>query len=339
MDGHVDNIPKTFGLWSGISLGWLTLNVFGGMSFIMFVGLSAGGIPTILYGFIASSACVFCIILTFAQCAARFSTAGGAYHYAVFVTPAKYRRSCGYILGWLNYLGWVFTHAACCAIVATLTLALINLCKPEFDISVRWQMFLLYVAVAAVCWSINLFGLKGVATLEIIGCWITVIGVVVFTILLLVKAPKASARAVFIDTNNDTGYRSTAFVILLGLFNSFSTLMGLDGPAHLAVELPQPKRILPRVMLIVITSQFFVGVVWIIVLGSSITDLHSIVETPTGVPVLELIRQATNSDAAAIAFCLILIINNGTSALGSAITMSRQGYAFARDGGLFWNDK
>jgi len=54
---------------------------------------------------------------------------------------------------------------------------------------------------------------------------------------------------------------------------------------------------------------------------------------------LELIRRGTGSDAAAIVFCLILLVNNGTSALGSAVTMSRQGYAFARDGGLFWNSK
>ena len=41
--------PGMFGMWSAISLGWLTLNVFGGMSFNMFVGLIAGGIPVILY--------------------------------------------------------------------------------------------------------------------------------------------------------------------------------------------------------------------------------------------------------------------------------------------------
>ncbi|OQD71528.1 hypothetical protein PENPOL_c001G10433 [Penicillium polonicum] len=37
-----DELPKTFGLWSGLSIGWNTINVFGGMSFILFVGLSAG---------------------------------------------------------------------------------------------------------------------------------------------------------------------------------------------------------------------------------------------------------------------------------------------------------
>lgn len=43
-------LEDTFGLWSAVSLGWLTLNVFGGLSFILFIGLSAGGLPVLLYG-------------------------------------------------------------------------------------------------------------------------------------------------------------------------------------------------------------------------------------------------------------------------------------------------
>lgn len=83
------------------------------------------------------------------------------------------------------------------------------------------------------------------------------------------------------DADNDS-YHSTAFAVLLGLFTSFSTLMGLDGPAHLAEEVPQPKRILPRVMLIVIISQVVVGIIWILTLGFSITDLPAIIDTKTG---------------------------------------------------------
>ncbi|OOF95246.1 hypothetical protein ASPCADRAFT_5773 [Aspergillus carbonarius ITEM 5010] len=52
LDAGENPTPQLFGLWSAISLGWLTLNVFGGVSFIMFVGLSAGGLPAILYGFV-----------------------------------------------------------------------------------------------------------------------------------------------------------------------------------------------------------------------------------------------------------------------------------------------
>ncbi|KAL2838651.1 amino acid/polyamine transporter I [Aspergillus pseudoustus] len=333
--------PSTisFGLWSGISLGWLSLNAFGGISFILFVGLSAGGLPAILYGFIGSGIAMTCLVLTLAQCAARFSTAGGAYHYTCFLIPPQYRRQLAYPLGWLNYLGYIFTHAACCAIVATATLSLVNLCRPEFDVAVRWRLFLVYLAVVAICWLLNLKGLKSIPTLELIGCYITVLAFVVYTILLLVKAPKASARSVFVQPTNDTGYASTAFAILLGLLTSFSTLISCEAACHLAEELPSPKRVLPRILLIVIVSQVVVGVIWIIVLGFAIIDLEKILNTTTGIPVLELIRLATNSDAAAIGFAVVLLINNGTSALGSAVAMSRQGYAFARDGGLFWNRK
>ncbi|CAI6089038.1 unnamed protein product [Clonostachys chloroleuca] len=317
------HLPSTFGLWSGISVGWLTVNAFGGLSFIL----------------IASSACVLCIMLVFSQCAARFSTAGGAYHYAAFLLPDQYKRSASYPLGWLNYFGWILTHAACCSIVATALLALVNLCNPSFAVDTRWQLFLAYVAVACICWLVNLFGLKGIPTLEILGCWATALGFVGFSVALLVKAPKASAASVFVEVNNETGYSSAAFAVVLGLMNSFATLMGLDSPTHLAEELPQPKRTLPQILIVVILSQFVVGVVWILVLGFSITDLDAILATSTGVPVVELIRLGTDSQAAAIVFTLILMINNGTSALGSAITMSRQGFAFARDEGLFWNDK
>ncbi|KAF4924291.1 Choline transport protein [Colletotrichum viniferum] len=148
------------------------------------------------------------------------------------------------------------------------------------------------------CWLINLFGLRGIPTLELLRCWATVFVFVAHTIALLVKAPKATPHSVFVQTNNDTG-----------------------------------------ILLTVIISQFFVGVVWILVLGFSISDLPTIIASPTGVPILELIRLGTGSDAAAIVFCIILIINQGASALGSAVTMSRQGYAFARDGGLFWSHK
>lgn len=56
------------------------------------------------------------------------------------------------------------------------------------------------------------------------------------------------------------------------------------------------------------------------------------------VPVLEIIRLALDSRGAAIVFCSFLLINMVASSLGSGITMSRQGYAFARDNDLFWND-
>lgn len=70
--------------------------------------------------------------------------------------------------------------------------------------------------------------------------------------------------------------------ILLGTFTRFAVLMAIDGPTHLAEEIPRPKVALPRIMLIVVLSQAVVGIVWVIVLGFSITDLDAITNTSTG---------------------------------------------------------
>ncbi|RAH67275.1 uncharacterized protein BO66DRAFT_441236 [Aspergillus aculeatinus CBS 121060] len=96
--------PHIFGLWSAIGLGWLTLNVFGTLSFIIVVGLPAGGVPVILYGLyiqshlasrrefgavsffasdrhvdsIGSNIAVICMVMTFAH-AVTMSRQGSAF--------------------------------------------------------------------------------------------------------------------------------------------------------------------------------------------------------------------------------------------------------------------
>lgn len=109
---------------------------------------------------------VTAIMATFAECAAIFPTAGGAYHYALFLLPEKHRRKAGYPLGWLNFFGWVLTIAACASIAAGLTMSLINMCNPDFDTSRRWQLFLFYILWSVVAWAINCFMLSAVAWIE-----------------------------------------------------------------------------------------------------------------------------------------------------------------------------
>lgn len=54
---------------------------------------------------------------------------------------------------------------------------------------------------------------------------------------------------------------------------------------------------------------------------------------------MELVRLATKSTAAAIVFDLVLMVNLFASVLGVLHGGSRQGMAFARDGGMFWKDR
>lgn len=178
-------LARHLGSWEIICIAWNVINVFGGLSYIFVVGFSAGGLSTIFYGLyvhhpmlpaltnscsLGSTACTLCTMSVLAECASLFPTAGGAYHFSTFLCPEKYRRYVGYPIGWLNYLGWVFTVAACSAIQTGLTFSLVIMCDPTYVVSGRWQYFLVYVAWAVVAWVVNLFFLRGFHVVENLGC-------------------------------------------------------------------------------------------------------------------------------------------------------------------------
>lgn len=264
---------------------------------------------------------VLCIIGVLAECASIFPTAGGAYHFSTFLAPERYRRYVGYPLGWLNYLGWVFTIAACASIATGLTYSLAVLTHPEFAIGPRWHLFLVYVGWVMVAWLINLYCLGLLDHIENVGCKkkfacvdidqalrltsdlviINVLGFVGFSIALLAKAPKASAEFVFVEVINETGsvhilttlpqafylsmehrYSSPAMAVVLGLFNSIIAYVCLDAACHLAEEVATPTKEVPRILWATWISQSLVGMVWILVIGFSIQDIEPIISTPTG---------------------------------------------------------
>ena len=70
--------------------------------------------------------------------------------------------------------------------------------------------------------------------------------------------------------------------VVLGLYNSITALQGLDASCHMAEEMPQPKKLIPRILYITIGTQFLVGVVWILTVSFSIIDIDDIIDTATG---------------------------------------------------------
>ena len=70
--------------------------------------------------------------------------------------------------------------------------------------------------------------------------------------------------------------------VVIGLYNSISIFVSLDAGCHLAEEMPHPSRTLPKILYFTTFFQILVGVVWILVIGFSITDPDRIVNTPTG---------------------------------------------------------
>ena len=76
----------------------------------------------------------------------------------------------------------------------------------------------------------------------------SILAVVVISITLLATAPKNSGKFVFTNFNNETGW-SDGVSWILGLLQSALSLIGFDAATHMAEEMPQPSRDVPRAML------------------------------------------------------------------------------------------
>lgn len=70
--------------------------------------------------------------------------------------------------------------------------------------------------------------------------------------------------------------------VVLGLYNSMVAFICLDAACHLAEELHHPAVQIPRVLYLTMGVQFVVGIIYILTIGYSITDIDTIINTPTG---------------------------------------------------------
>lgn len=85
-------------------------------------------------------------------------------------------------------------------------------------------------------------------------------------------------------------YSSNSMAVVLGLFNSMAAWVCLDAPCHMAEEILHPTKEIPKILYVLLISQFLVGFLYILVIGFSVTDIATIISTPTGYVSLQIVR-------------------------------------------------
>lgn len=151
---------------------------------------------------------------------------------------------------------------------------------------------------------------------------------------LAVTGPRSSASEVFTHFQNDNGWNSIGTACFVTINGPVITLIGADCAVHLAEELKDSSRNLPRAMVGYATVNYILGFAMLLTTIFVIGDLDSVANTATGQPYIQVIWNATQSRGGTIAFAAIISFLFFFAAVNTNTTSSRQLYAFARDGGL-----
>lgn len=160
----------------------------------------------------------------------------------------------------------------------------------------------------------------------------SILGCVVIGIVIIATSDKNSASYVFTGFDNTTGW-DDGVAWILGLLQTSLSLIGFDAVAHMTEEMPHPTRDAPVAMIAAVIIGGVTGTGFILIILFAMTDVPTILASPTKQPLTELVYQATGSRAAAVVLSVVpaICFINGTN--GCVTSGSRLLWAMARDGG------
>ena len=89
---NVETVPRTTGFVEIISAAINLLNSWLCVASTLILGLSHGGSVAVLYGLLVILVVYGAVALSLAEMAARYTTAGGQYHWTALLAPERLKR-------------------------------------------------------------------------------------------------------------------------------------------------------------------------------------------------------------------------------------------------------
>ncbi|KAJ5951948.1 amino acid transporter [Penicillium vulpinum] len=346
-----DELPRQFSLFSTLAFGFSMTNSWLGYSATFITPLLLGGSPTVFFGLLAASvACCFISKITIpgscpkglltrhhflaaglAELASAYPSSGGQYHFAYMVTSPKYRALVAFVMGWLSVVAWALTSASTALVCAQMIGSLAGIYNPSY-IGQAWQTWMIYVLLVLIATTIVCLLPAALPRAEMVMFVSSFLGFVAsFIAVLATRKHTQSAKTVFVDFENNSGWSdSTSFII--GLGTCMYAYLAIDGACHIAEELPNPRSDVPRAMGLTMLIGMTTVIPWTLVFLFSITDVDDV--TSSSIPVYTIYLQATQSQSAATVLTVWILFVYFGALVSCIVTTGRLAYAFARDGGL-----
>ncbi|KAK5443446.1 hypothetical protein LTS15_010591 [Exophiala xenobiotica] len=328
--GHADQLQRQYGLLSILGLALTVDNAWVALGTSLAVSIYNGGPPGVIWELWIAAFYYSFINASIAELASSVPSAGGVYHWASITPGPKWGRSVGFFAGALNYFGWLFDLASIVYIMSELCVQMYFLYHPNYVIQ-SWNIFVGLVCITVICVSITIFFNGILPYLQHFGFFVVTIGGIV-TIIVLAAMPSSHASTSFVWTDfaNDTGW-SGGVAFLTGVLNGAFTIGTPDAVTHMAEELPNPKRDLPKAIFAQIGLGFLYAFCFAIALFYGVSDLSAVQSSNGSFPLAEAYHQATGSKAATFGLLFIIFLSLTPCLIGTFLTVGRTWWALARD--------
>jgi amino acid transporter len=151
---------------------------------------------------------------------------------------------------------------------------------------------------------------------------------------LWVLGERSNASEVFTTFTDGGGWGSIGLSCLIGMLSPIFSFIGPDSATHMAEELQDAGKTLPRAMIATVIVNGSMGFIMLVTFCMMVGNVEEILGTPTGQPFIQVFYNCTGSKAGASVMTAIMITMSTFGCVTNIATSSRQVWAFARDQGL-----
>lgn len=331
--GKKQELKRNFRDLSILGLTCMMMGTWEAMVTTATFSLTNGGLAGTVWIYVGVWMSTICVVLSMAEMASMAPTSGGQYHWVSEFAPPQYQKFLSYTVGWLSALGWQAGVATTAFASGGILQGVVFLNYPDY-VPQQWHGTLLTIAVALVAFFVNTVGAKHLPMLEAIILFLHTFGFFVILIPLWVLAPRTSAAKVFGEFSNFGGWSSVGGATIVGMITPTGSLAGYDAAAHMAEEVRDASKVVPRAMITTILLNGLMGFIMIITFCFCITDLPTLLSLPVAFPFVEVFHSATGSTTGATLMSIVVIVLTMCTCMSGLAAASRQVFAFARDEGL-----
>ncbi|THY78842.1 amino acid permease family protein [Aureobasidium pullulans] len=340
--GHTEELTRKFSPWSMFALCFSILGTWGTFAQDLSSGLTNGGAITILWGLVLVFICNLCVALSLGELCSAMPTALGQafWMHSLWHTPTG--RFASYICAWVNVFGWWTLNASLVAFATNFLLGIKLMYDPEWaGAGTGWVEFLVYFGIASLFTGFNLVACRND---KILPWFNNIVGIqfgalfIIFSLVLLICVgtkqglefqPPSFAFGAWI---NETGWPS-GVVWFTGLVQAAYGLTAFDSVVHMIEELPNPKVNAPRAIYLSVVIGAVTGFIFMVVCLFCIQDVDTVINTPTGLPFMQLVQDAVGLKGTVV-LMVLFTMNSLGQGISITTTGSRLTWSFARDNGL-----
>ncbi|RCH92951.1 hypothetical protein CU098_008192 [Rhizopus stolonifer] len=305
-----------------------------GLSSLFEYGLTTGGPIVMVWGWVVVVFFTMMVALAMAEISSAYPTSGGLYWWAARLSSRRYAPFASWMTGWFNLIGQFAVTASINYGIASMLTAVITIGTNGAWVPTQGAIVGLHVAMCVTQGVANSLGPKVMSGVNNISTWWQVLAPAVIMITMAAKAPShQTARFVFTEFNNSTGWSSTAYVTIIGILQAQFTLTGYDSSAHMSEETKNAEISGPVGMVMAVIVSSVMGFCFILAFLFCMQDLDTTINSTTGFPVMQIMFDSVG-DAGAVCLMVMLIIACWQCGFASVTANSRMIYAFSRDGAI-----